>query len=148
MAEPENTWIVVADGARARVFEERERLGPVRELTDHALHQSGEDRTHASHPKAAGQQSSGPGRHNVNEADPHGQAEDRFLHRVAHAVDQAAQSHAFGRLVLIAPPKALGVLKAALKPAAAGRLDLTDPHERTGEDAAAIRARLQHLRAS
>lgn len=146
MSEQDYTWIVVADGARARVFEERVRHGPLHELTDRALHQTGSDRPSSSHPKASSQQSHGPGQHNVNETDPHSIAEDRFLGRVAEMVDHAATGHAFAHLVLIAPPKALGELKAALKPATARRIVLTDSHERTGEDTAALRKRLQDLR--
>lgn len=146
MSDQDYTWIVVADGARARVFEERVRHGPLHELADLAVHQSGEDRSHASHPKAANQESFGAGRHNVNEADPHTQAENKFLRRVADMVDHAADGHAFAHLVLISPPKALGELKASLKPATARRIALTDPHERIGEDAVALRKRLQQMR--
>lgn len=146
MSEQDFTWIVTADGERARVFEERIHAGPLHELADRAIHQSGEDRLHAVHPKATAMGNYGSGRNNVNENDPHAKAKGNFLHRVAEMLDHAADGHAFAHLVLMAPPKALGELKAALKPSTLRRVQLTDSHERTGENADTLRASLRKLR--
>jgi protein required for attachment to host cells len=146
MSEQDFTWIVTADGERARVFEERVHAGPLHELADRAIHQSDHDRAHAVHPKATAGGNFGSGRHNVNENDPHAKAKDVFLHRVAEMLDKAADGHAFAHLILVAPPKALGDLKAALKPSTLRRVQMTDPHERTGENADTLRASIRKLR--
>ena len=146
MSEQNNTWIVVADGARARIFEERVRLGPLQELAGRAMRQEGVDQQLAVHPKATGGSRAGSRRHNVNEASPHKAAETNFLHRVADMLDLGAQGHLYSSLILVAPPHALGELRAALKEQTLRKVEASDPHERTGEDAETLRRHLSGVR--
>ncbi|WP_304164676.1 host attachment protein [Phenylobacterium aquaticum] len=135
MNTQDHTWIVVADGGGARVFEERERHGDLHELADWRETHGGEDvstaHRHAQHattnsPKAA--------------------AEAGFLEDLATHIDVAAGKKAFDKLVIVAPAKALGVLRAALKTEAHERIELTDSHDRTHEDARSLKAHLHKLR--
>jgi protein required for attachment to host cells len=110
--------------------------------------QSHEDRHQSSAPQATVTGRLGFGRHGAGERDPASRAEERFLAAVAERLDEAAAAGAFEHLVLIAPPAALGVLRAGLRPATARRIEACDPHERHLEDANALRSRLRDLRAA
>ncbi|HEY9219231.1 MAG TPA: host attachment protein [Phenylobacterium sp.] len=147
MIEDVVTWVVAADGSRARVFEERLRHGPLHEIEHLSLHIREEDRPHGGRHGATVHDRSGPGRHSGFDAPPAEEAERRFLRRVAQQLDQAAQEGAFERLVLMAPPRALGVLRQALSANCRRRVHLSEPHDRVQETAEGLRARLHSLRA-
>ncbi len=115
------TWVVVADGAHARIFlNEGPGTGLVPAL-DHDLignkqasHEIGSDRPGVSFSSA------GPGRHAIAPStDPHEHAKHEFIKRVASAIKDGLNAHVFEQLILVAPPKALGDLRADLDPQAA-----------------------------
>jgi len=128
------TWIVAADAAEARVFCEQVRSGPLKELADLHMAATDEERT-AGH------------RHRGDQRAPQHEPEWRFLRRVANRVALEAGRGEFHRLVLIGPPRALGVLKAALPPEVAARIDVTDAHERKQDDPEELRVHLREARA-
>ncbi len=114
------TWIVVADGARARIFLNK---GPGTGLVpalDHDLtgstltsHEIGSDRPGVTFSSA------GPGRHAMApRTDPQQHAEHEFIKQVAKAIKGGLDQHAFEQIILVAPPKALGDLRADLDPRA------------------------------
>ncbi len=118
------TWIVVADGAKARLFE---NCGPgkgMAPLSDgeiqgnhSATREIGSDRPGRVHDRL------GPGRHAMApRVDWHEQQKQDFLKALAARLDRAAAQKAFDRLILVAPAKALGELRAALGQAAAGQV--------------------------
>jgi protein required for attachment to host cells len=148
MIETGMTWVVAADGAQARLFEEPRRAGPLRERPDWALRQEPADWPRAVHPAATVHQRTGAGRHAGKEAKPSREAERRFLLRVAEQLEAAAARHEFERLVLMAPPRALGMLRGALSPGLKARVEASDPHDRVDADAARIRQSLRDLRAA
>lgn len=135
MNTQDHTWIVVADGGKARVFEERERHGDLHELADWRENHGGEDVSHA-HRHA---------QHSTTDS-PKAAAEAEFLQDLAGHIDIAARKKAFDKLVLIAPAKAIGVLRSALKTEAHDRIELTDSHDRTHEDARTLKEHLHKLR--
>ncbi len=110
------TWILVADGARARVLrndgigkglqpaidgEIARPVPPTREL--------GTDRP------GRAQQRGTSGRHAIQpHLDWHRFEKEKFGKEMAALLDAAAERGAFQRLVLIAPPRTLGDLRAAL----------------------------------
>jgi protein required for attachment to host cells len=113
----ETTWIVVADGDSAR-FLIRVRPGvQLTELTELALTTAGERQLHA-HATA------------VHDAVNHGHlvlpahrnrqdtGEQHFLAHIAGRINLAVEEHAVGRLVICAPPRALGILRDHLSEAA------------------------------
>jgi len=147
MEDQGTTWIVAADGARMRVFEERVRAGELRELPHDSMRIEGSDRPQAGPHSATVHERGGLGRHGAHEHKPSQEAEVRFLARVVEHLDAAARRKAFDRLVLIAPPTALGALRAKLTPQLSARLEATDAHERIGDDAEAMRVHLRQARA-
>ncbi|MCR5876167.1 host attachment protein [Phenylobacterium sp. J426] len=141
------TWIVAADAVEARVFEERVRAGEVRERKEMRLQSNGEDEPKSHRHMTTVHESGGPGRHGAGARDMDHESERRFLRRVAAELEAAAKRGAFERLALMAPPRALGLLRAELGAACARRLDVCDAHERVHDDAEAIRRRLREARA-
>ncbi|PIW27525.1 MAG: hypothetical protein COW30_10185 [Rhodospirillales bacterium CG15_BIG_FIL_POST_REV_8_21_14_020_66_15] len=109
------TWIVVADHQHARVYAHE---GPGRGLQaidgmtfDTLLEPSRDMKTDRPGRKPA---SGGAIRSMTPAIDPHREAGEKFIGGVAKAVSGAAGRKAFERLVLIAPPRALGEFRKAL----------------------------------
>ncbi|HWK33729.1 MAG TPA: host attachment protein [Hyphomicrobium sp.] len=112
--KPTVTWILIADGAHARLFANRgpgkgiEQLEvingdhrPDSELVRDSLGRSFEsvgDMRHAITPKT----------------DPHRELKRDFARHLGKVLEQGLAERAYDRLVLVAPPAALGDLRAAL----------------------------------
>jgi len=123
--KPTRSWIVIADGARARILENDGpgkglNARPVEEL-HHALPPSRDidtDRPGRTHDRM------GPGRHAMEPpSDPHREEKRRFADELARHLNDAAQAGSYDRLVLVAAPKTLGDLRQALGKEAAAKLD-------------------------
>lgn len=102
------TWIVVANAQRCRVFEEQRRGAELHELPAWAR-----DSTpgHAHHEKAVQGQRFGYGQAVVNERDFAQEAERTFLAGCAADLELAAAKRSYEALILVAAPRALGVLR-------------------------------------
>lgn len=111
------TWIVVADGARARILVHDSHAGALRELAAEARERPaprsaeiGSDepgRTYAS--------ARGGARHALEpRSDPHREEERLFARELAGRLDAAARDGRFDKLALVAPAKALGDLRGEL----------------------------------
>lgn len=137
--KPIRTWIVVADGARARIFlQEGKELNPapVHEaaVTLAPSHEIGSDRPGKGRVNAGRRHGMEP------KSDPHLLEKQRFAQTLAARVDRAAEAASFDRLILVAPAKTLGVLRDCLGKTAAGLVtgeipkDLTQvpPHDLLG----------------
>jgi protein required for attachment to host cells len=146
MSERIETLVVVADGGGMRAFEEPRRHGPLKERADWGMRPNPADRQLAYTHGGTASERMGAGRHNVLDAPPSEAAEIHFLREVAERLNRAAAADRLAHLVLIAPPKALGVLRKHLEPAAQRRIELTDDHDRRGEDAETLRRSLRRLR--
>lgn len=106
-------WIVVAESARARIFETASRAKPPTEIMSLAHPASRlkegelvEDRPGRAH---------GSGnRHGVGNGDAHTHEVEIFAREVAAKLEQGRQEGRYGKLVLVAAPAFLGVLRHAL----------------------------------
>lgn len=108
------TWIVIADGARARVlaqpkdyaalepaFEQEELTGTTAQSKEIASDRPGRSFD-----------SGGQGRHAMEPAtDPQRHAKFEFARDLAERLEKAAATQRFDRLVLVAAPQALGDLR-------------------------------------
>ena len=110
----QQTWIVVADGSRARIFSRtkpRQPLVPALDhdlvatrLTDRDLESDRPGRTYSSTQRL---------RHGLGgEMDKHRHAQIELAHAVAKELE-AARCAGLKSVVLVAPPRALGDLRAA-----------------------------------
>ena len=114
--KPTRTWILIADGARARIFANH---GPGKGIEpvdggeiegDHRPSREIErDKPYRSY------ESVGPMRHPIEpRRDPHRELKREFAGRLVAMLDQRLAQKAYDRLILVAPPAALGDLRAAL----------------------------------
>jgi protein required for attachment to host cells len=114
-------WVVVCDGVKALVLE---NVGDIKfpnlktidvlEHKDLPTREQGTDKPGRSH------SSVGPGRSAVEQTDWHEQGEQTFLVRVAEYLDAAVASGKAKSLIVVAPPRALGVLRPAYSHALKG----------------------------
>lgn len=146
MSDRTETLVILADGARARGLAEHRRHGPLCELPSWSLRADERERHLARTHGGTVAARAGYGRDNVLEAPAADAAETRFLESVAERINRSAAAGEFEHLVLMAPPRALGVLRQALKAAVARRIEVTDDHERVKATVDEIRAILRDLR--
>lgn len=131
------TWILIADGARARIFQNE---GPGKGLKTAIPEEFTTDvpptRDVMADRPGSNAASAGPRHGYAPRVDWHQFEKQRFAASMAGVLNRAAKRKAFDRLVLVAPPEPLGGLRAKLESAARGRVireigkDLTGVPER------------------
>lgn len=122
--KPTRTWILIADGAHARIIE---AIGK-----DHGLHEvpGTETRLHIPPSRLLGRaepgrvhESVGYTRHAIEpKSDPHKLLEVQFAEQLADQLHQYVEAKAFDRLVVVAPPTMLGYLRKSLGSDVTGKL--------------------------
>lgn len=126
------TWVAVADGAKALVL--------VNDGTDAAPLLRVLAKAELDNPPAREQGTDKPGRYPgpiggqrsaVETTDWHEFEEAHFVREFADRLNRAALAGRFDRLILAAPPKVLGGLRAALSPQAAARVTAELPKDLT-----------------
>lgn len=111
--KPTRTWILIADGGRARVLE---NLGPGKGIAEvagmamatvlPAAHDLSSDRPGRTF------ESGYSGHHALEpKSDPHERLKHDFLTNVAGRIDGHFSQGAFDKLIIVAPPHALGELR-------------------------------------
>lgn len=106
------TWIVVCDGAKALILENTGgSLKPDLQTRETLEQPSMPDREIGTDKPGRTHQSNGVGGSAVEETDWQEQAEKDFLKGVAAKIDALAQSREIRSLIIMAPPRALGVLR-------------------------------------
>jgi protein required for attachment to host cells len=131
--KPTKTWVVAADGARARVLL---HLGPGKGLSELSSVESEAARKPGREllADAPGRvfDSFGEGRHAAEpRTDPKTVEEQKFLREVAAMLERAAREGEYDRLVLCAAPRALGELRPLLSRAVRDRLAAELPKDLT-----------------
>jgi protein required for attachment to host cells len=105
-------WVVVCDGKKALMLE---NAGDEKflNLKTREVYEQPDLKTRELGTDAPGRafSSVGPGRSAVEPTDWHTQEEDRFLRKLAERLDAAVHAGQVQALILIAPPRALGVLR-------------------------------------
>ena len=108
-------WVVVCDGKKALVLEnvgdEKFLNLKTREVREHADLQDA--RIGDRRRRAALSVRSEAGRSAMEQTDWHAQEEDKFLHKLAGHLDAAVNAGQAKSLIIVAPPRALGVLRQA-----------------------------------
>lgn len=118
MYKPQRTtWFLVADGSRMRLFESK----GVKEPWDMIDCQEADDARKFSREigrerPGRGRKSGPNARYAMNGAEPHEKLENEFIGGLAGILNKAAEEDKFDQLVIAAPPKALGALRAKLQP--------------------------------
>jgi protein required for attachment to host cells len=138
------TWILVADSARARLFEIGASDGQLFEVGGYANPEAqikpsdlGHDRLPRTHESASAV------RHAKEpHTDPHDKTAQKFAHGLAEILEQGRTAHNYTRLMLVAPARFLGHLNHALGAQVAKLVAKTISKDYSRADAAEIRAML------
>jgi protein required for attachment to host cells len=130
---PHTALIMVGDGKKALFFRNEGTPLHVSLVVERVLQQE--------NPPTREQGTSAPGRFRggdgssrsaVEETDWHQLAEDRFAHEISTALYRLAQADNYQQLVVIAPPKILGVLRESFHHEVAKRVVAEFPKDLTG----------------
>lgn len=120
------TWVVVADGQQAQIYRlaaAGKALEPVADGTLTSASAQLRPRDLGTDRPGRGISSAGGTAHTFEpRVDVHRLEQDRFAQSVAERLNAAAANDGFDRLVIVAAPKTLGALRAALDGAASKRV--------------------------
>jgi protein required for attachment to host cells len=108
----QDEWVIVCDGSKALFLQNAGdskfpnlQTREVMEQTVPPTSDLGTDKPGRSH------SSVGPGRSAVQQTDFHTQQEEEFLRSIMAKLDTAAQAGAMKSIIIVAPPRAIGVLR-------------------------------------
>jgi protein required for attachment to host cells len=127
MPKSTRTWVIVADGAVARLFVPNDDETALIEGKLPGLHAS-ELHTHArdvnsDHPGRSFGSAGGGIRHAIEPRhDPHKMEKHKFTAAVAKVLDEACEARAFDQLVLVAPRRSIGEFRTLLPERVQARL--------------------------
>jgi protein required for attachment to host cells len=114
----QGTWVAVCDGRKALLLENKgTREYP--KLETRAAFEQENPPTHVqgSAPPGRTINSAGGSHASVQETDTHDRAERTFLQTFASSVDRAVREQAIHSLILVAPARALGMIRPSLSAA-------------------------------
>jgi len=106
-------WIVVCDGHKALILENLgDRMFP--NLHTREVHEQPDLSTHAQGSDAPGRvhQSIGSARSSIEQTDWHDESERSFLKTLAERLDVAVTTGETSAVTVVAPPRALGMIRA------------------------------------
>jgi protein required for attachment to host cells len=113
----ENDWVVVCDGKKALLLENiGDAVFPNLKTKEVYEHQDLKTREQGSDAPGRAINSVGGARSAMEQTDWHEQAERSFLEDLAGRLDAAVTSGEAKAVIMVAPPRALGVLRQAYSP--------------------------------
>jgi len=132
MAIPHGALVLVADGTKVLFLRNHGDEGMIDLRTEaHDVREDRKDREIKTDAPGTQGQSAGYGRPAMDEADFQQQEEDRWVKDAAEELKKRALRNDFDSLVVIAPPKALGILRKELHKEVEKRIILTVNKEMT-----------------
>ena len=143
MPLPHNALVLVADGRKMLFFRNHGDENQIDLRTEaHEERKDRKDRDIKSDAPGSVQQSFGYGRSTYEEPDFQQQEEDRWIKDAAEELKTRALRNDFDALALVAPPKALGLLKKSLHKEVERRIVCTVNKEMSGRPIPEIEALL------
>ena len=143
MPLPHDALVLVADGRKMLFFRNEGDEGEIDLRTEaHDAREQRKDREIKSDAPGTVQQSFGSGRSTYEEADFQQQEEDRWIKDAAEELKERALRNDYDALAIVAPPKALGVLRKCLHKEVEKRLICTVNKEMSGRPVPDIEALL------
>ncbi len=143
MPLPHNALVLVADGRKMLLFRNHGDENQIDLRTEsHDARQDRKDRYFRTDAPGTEKQSFGYGRSTYEETDFHQQEEDRWIKEAAEELKARALRNDFDALAIVAPPKALGVLKKSLHKEVEKRIVCTVNKEMSGRPIPDIEALL------
>ncbi len=109
---PTRTWIVIADGGRAKIFEHNRTGGGFEAVESGMLHAPDDDTREFSDRPGRTFDSAGDNRHAMEPtSDPRREAKADFAKTVVAFLEDARKADRFDRLIIAAAPVTLGDLR-------------------------------------
>ena len=143
MPLPNNALVLVADGRKMLFFRNHGDENQIDLRTEaHDQREDRKDREIKTDAPGTMKQSGGFGRPAMDETDFHQQEEDRWIKDAADELKKRVLRNDFDALAIIAPPKALGVLKKKLHKEVQKRIVCTVNKEMSGRTTPEIEALL------
>lgn len=143
MPLPHDALVLVADGRKMLFFRNQGDEGQIDLRTEaHDERQDRKDSEIKTDAPGGIHQSAGYGRSTYEETDFHQQEEDRWIKDAAEELNDRALRNDYDALAIIAPPKALGVLRKCLHKEAEKRVICTINKEMSGRPVPDIEALL------
>ncbi len=143
MPLPHNALVLVADGRKMLFFRNHGDESQIDLRTEaHDQREDRKDREIKSDAPGTVKQSFGYGHSTYEEPDFHQQEEDRWIKDAADELKARVLRNDFDALAIVAPPKALGVLKKSLHKEVVRRIVCTVDKEMTGRPVPDIEALL------
>ena len=144
MPRPHNALVLVADGRKMLFFRNQGDEGQIDLRTEaHDQRKELKDREIKSDAPGTVQQSFGYGRSTYEETDFQQQEEDRWIKDAAEELKERALRNDYDALAIVAPPKALGVLRKCLHKEVEKRVVCTANKEMSGRPIPDIEALLE-----
>ena len=144
MPLPHDALVLVADGRKMLFFRNHGDENQIDLRTEaHDAREERKDREIKTDAPGTTKQSAGYGRSTYEEADFQQQEEDRWIKDAADELKARALRHDFEALAIVAPPKALGVLKKCLHKEVEKRVVCTVNKEMSGRPSRDIEALLK-----
>ena len=133
MPLPNNALVLVADGRKMLFFRNHGDENQIDLRTEaHDAREDRKDRDIKTDAPGTTRQSAGYGHSTYEETDFHQQEEDRWVKDAADELKARVLRNDFDALAIVAPPKALGVLKKCLHKEVKRRIVCTVDKEMTG----------------
>jgi len=143
MPLPHNALVLVADGTKVLFLRNHGDENQIDLRTEsHDQRQDRKDREIKTDAPGTQGQSAGYGRPAMEETDFHQQEEDRWIQDAADELKKRALRNDFDALAIVAPPKAIGVLRKALHKEVTKRIVCTVNKEMSGRTIPDIEALL------
>ena len=143
MPLPHNALVLVADGRKMLLFRNHGDENQIDLRTEsHDARQDRKDREIKTDAPGTTKQSAGYGRSTYEEPDFQQQEEDRWIKDAAEELKTRALRNDFDAVAIVAPPKALGVLKKCLHKEVEKRIVCTVNKEMSGRPIPDIKALL------
>jgi protein required for attachment to host cells len=143
----QTTWILAGDASRARILTPKGKNRPW-ELVEEFDHPPGRARVSELVTGKPGRvfQSGGHGHASMTpESDPTDVEAEKFARQLAARLERGFDAHEFARLVLVAPPRFIGILRKSLKEPVARCVTASIPKDLTHLE---IRDLQQHVEGS
>lgn len=141
------TWILIADGSRARIaYNDGPGRGIKPVFEDELRGRNLAGRDIVSDRPGRTFDSAGEGRHAKEpHTDPRALEKRNFARQLAGRLEEADKRGAFDRLVIVSPPRALGDLRAVLPAAVRAKVDREIPKDLTNISLHEVAAHLGEL---
>jgi protein required for attachment to host cells len=141
------TWVVVASAARARLFEVAGRQEPWKEIVDLVNADDRLSRQDFTSDKPGRAINTARGQHHTMEPtiDPKERAAGLFARDLAMRLEAALHEKRYARLIVVAPPHFLGLLRQQMGDALAGAVEHEVTKDLTRENRGALQAHVAEL---